>query len=121
MIIMLRGFLLLAILTWHSTEQLRLVVERSINSITLICRNRDDLVINVMQNTSVKFYLDQTELTTRTHLIPSETGVSFQINPNLEGNYSCGTRTGDGSSLVTVMSQPPKPLIGKFELLHTRL
>ena len=114
---MFRRLLLLAILTWHSTEQLRLTFERSVNVITLFC-SEGGLQINLMVNTSVRFYLNRTVVgamtSLETHvtleLTQSGTGASFLINPNLEGYYSCGTQPED-SSLVT---SPPEPLIGEF-------
>jgi hypothetical protein len=106
---MLRRVLLLAVLTWHSTEQFRLVFERSVNVINLNCLDEAGQAINLVVNTSVRFYLNRTD-GIQSILMRSGTGATFVINPALEGDYSCGTE----DSLVT-LSQP-EPLIGEFDV-----
>ena len=119
-------YLFLIILTWQSTDQLMLGVERTVNIITLFCSNEQGQRINLETNTTVKFYLNRTLTGTSTSrdelgqivtLLISGTTVTFVITPSLEGYFACGSSTGSSNSLV--FSQP-KPLIGELILDHSK-
>lgn len=93
-------FLIVAILSWQlhlSTQQFTLSFQRTVDVITLRCRD-DSLAIdvNVEGNRSILFYLNRTDgqvtdLEGREiQLRKNGPNVTFVIDRELEGYYSCG-------------------------------
>ena len=123
--IMIRRFLLFATLLSLSSP-LRLIFRRSGvagsgNIITLICRDEQDMAIDLRMNDSIKFFVNRTfehdeqslDRLVQLTMASQGTSASFQITPELEGNYACGivgAQRGTGTS-------DSMPLVGEFFFL----